>query len=103
MENKDKTERLKKLIKESASFTDEDKHQLIAKIPELNVPEVDEAIQVLEEEMAEWKALYETNEENKVWLKDHLSTSQKEISEMANKLTQEADSEQAEELLKSVS
>lgn len=109
MDNEDKINRLKELIQRSASFNDEDKKKLIAKIPELKPEEIDKAIRIFEEEIEDWKAIYKKHEEDKALLLDFMDKSHHEIAQMSKKLIKESEKgehkveeAEAEDLLKTI-
>jgi hypothetical protein len=109
MNNEEKINRLKELIDGSASFGEADKKKLIAKIPELKPEEIDEAIRVFEEEIEDWKAIYNKHEENKALLLDLMGKSQHEISQMSKNFIKksergehEVEEAEAEDLLKTI-
>lgn len=109
MDQKEKIERLKKLIEGSAAFSQEDKLKLVAGISSLTETRVDEAIRVFEEEIEDWKQIYKKNEENKAMLVDYIDKSQRELTRMSQTVVktseegQQVDEEtKAEELLKTI-
>ena len=109
MDSEEKTKRLEELIRGSASFGEADKQKLIAKIPELKPNEVDEAIQVFEEEIEDFKAIYRKAEADKSLLLAFMDKSQHELSQMiktevkkAEKGEHKAEETEAEDILKTI-
>ena len=109
MDSEEKTKRLEELIQGSASFDEADKKKLIAKIPELKASEIDEAIQVFEEEIEDFKAIYRKAEADKNLLLTFMDKSQNELSKMiktevkkAEKGEHKAEETEAEDLLKTI-
>ena len=104
-----KTKRLEELIHGSASFSEADKKKLIAKISELTPEEIDEAIQVFEEEVEDWKAIYKKAEADKHLLLTFMDKSQHKLSGMmktevkkAERGEHKTEETEAEDLLKTI-
>ncbi len=71
--------RLIELIKGSASFTDVEKAQMIQNIPQTSEVEIIKAIQVFEQEKADWKALKAEGDYFLKMVKDYSYQSQQEL------------------------
>ena len=82
MENKDKNEELKKLIEESAAFNDDEKAQLVAKIPDLSDTEMDDAILALAEEVMDVHQIVAEREESKKELRRFIKDEGRDLREM---------------------